>query len=340
MKDNQKWSLVSPSGEKYLVENLTDWGRKNFRLFEPESTDPEATARRVQRGFAAIASSMKGTRPNVSQYKGWRLDSIPTKDQAYASPQSGRRNYRRVDITGQRFGRLVALHPTDKRSGGSIVWHCQCDCGNTSDVSARALMHDGTESCGCLRKETAKSALTRRGKVPGVSYSKHLGTYIIRKNHGTKCYYIGRRKNLEEAIALRDTVNQVPDEKFLEWFADYRRSRKGRKMTDKQYSTCIIEVQNYTDRDAYISDLTLSSLWGDAPEAEIPAERIEQLGSIYDAVHRSVADIAKAAGLSQRKLAERFCIPYRTVENWCGGQRECPVYLRLMMQECLGLLKR
>lgn len=111
-------------------------------------------------------------------------------------------------------------------------------------------------------------------------------------------------------------------------------------MTDKQYSTCILEVQNYTDRDAYISDLALSSIWGDDPEAEIPAQRIEQLGSIYDAVHRSVADIAKAAGLSQRKLAERFCIPYRTVENWCGGQRECPVYLRLMMQECLGLLKR
>ena len=111
-------------------------------------------------------------------------------------------------------------------------------------------------------------------------------------------------------------------------------------MTDKQYTTCVTEAQNYTYREAYISDLALSSIWGDAPEAEIPAGRIEQLGSIYDAVHRSVADIAKAAGLSQRKLAERFCIPYRTMENWCGGQRDCPVYLRLMMQECLGLLKR
>lgn len=111
-------------------------------------------------------------------------------------------------------------------------------------------------------------------------------------------------------------------------------------MTDKQYNLCVSEAINYTGRDAYISDLTLSSLWGDAPEAEIPADRIDQLGSIYDAVHRSVADIAKAAGLSQRKLAERFCIPYRTVENWCGGQRECPFYLRLMIQECLGLLKR
>lgn len=111
-------------------------------------------------------------------------------------------------------------------------------------------------------------------------------------------------------------------------------------MNQKQYSICISEAQNYDDRDSYISDLALSSIWGDAQDAEIPADRIDQLGSIYDAVHRSVKDIARDAGLSQRKLAERFCIPYRTVENWCGGQRECPAYLRLMMQEILFNPKR
>ena len=111
-------------------------------------------------------------------------------------------------------------------------------------------------------------------------------------------------------------------------------------MTDKQYTICVTEAQNYTDRDAYISDLALSSIFGDLPGDDIPPARLEQLGSIYDAVHRSVKDIAAAAGLSQRKLAERFCIPYRTVENWCGGHRECPDYVRLMMQELLGQLDR
>ena len=111
-------------------------------------------------------------------------------------------------------------------------------------------------------------------------------------------------------------------------------------MTDKQRSLCVSEAQTYTDREAYISDLALSSIWGDDPGAEIPAERIDQLGNIFDAANRSVSEIAKAAGMSQRKLAERFCIPYRTVENWCGGQRECPFYLRLMMQECLGMVER
>lgn len=54
----------------------------------------------------------------------------------------------------------------------------------------------------------------------------------------------------------------------------------------------------------------------------------------------TVREIVAASGLTQRAFAERFAIPLRTVENWCTGQRECPVYTRLMMQECLGLLHR
>lgn len=34
------------------------------------------------------------------------------------------------DITGKRFGRLVAQEPTELRRNGSTVWLCQCDCGN------------------------------------------------------------------------------------------------------------------------------------------------------------------------------------------------------------------
>ena len=111
-------------------------------------------------------------------------------------------------------------------------------------------------------------------------------------------------------------------------------------MTDQQYRFSLRRALEFEDRDAYVSDLSLSSIWDDEPDAGIPPDRIDLLGSIYDAAHRSVRDIAAAAGLSHRKLAERFCIPYRTMENWCGGQSSCPSYILLMMQECLGLLPR
>lgn len=111
-------------------------------------------------------------------------------------------------------------------------------------------------------------------------------------------------------------------------------------MTNNQFKACVAEVENYTDRDAYISDLALSDIWEDAEDVTIPEQRVEALGQIWDACHRTIKQIASDAGLSNRKLAERFCIPYRTVEDWSANCRESPLYVRLMMQECLGLLPR
>ena len=57
------------------------------------------------------------------------------------------------DLTGQRFGRLLAVKPTDKRAGGSIVWELKCDCGNIAHISTRNLRNGDTRSCGCLKDE-------------------------------------------------------------------------------------------------------------------------------------------------------------------------------------------
>lgn len=130
---------------------------------------------------------------------------------------------------------------------------------------------------------------------------------------------------------------QRPVSTYKGWSLDELPSGKGKAMTNKQRIACIQEAQHYTDRDAYVSDLALSSIWG-LHNGDIPASRLEALGNLYDAVNRSVKDIAADAGLSQRGLAERFCIPYRSVEDWCAGKRECPIYTRLMMQELLGLI--
>lgn len=57
------------------------------------------------------------------------------------------------DLSGQRFGRLVVIGPTDKRKQSCIVWECRCDCGNTAFVPSSLLSNGNTASCGCLRKE-------------------------------------------------------------------------------------------------------------------------------------------------------------------------------------------
>ena len=47
------------------------------------------------------------------------------------------------DLTGQRFGRLVALHVDEELSYPKhIFWYCECDCGNHVSI-ARAQLTSG-----------------------------------------------------------------------------------------------------------------------------------------------------------------------------------------------------
>lgn len=108
-------------------------------------------------------------------------------------------------------------------------------------------------------------------------------------------------------------------------------------MTCKQYYFCVSEAANYSNIDNYMSDIALSTIWDDAPDAPIPLERLDQLRSIYAAVNRTVREILSAAGLTQAAASERLFIPRRTLQDWVRGIAKCPLYTRLMMQQCLGL---
>ena len=113
-------------------------------------------------------------------------------------------------------------------------------------------------------------------------------------------------------------------------------------MNNKIFSAAWAEAISgaYADRDSYVSDLALSSIWGDAEDAEVPADRLDTLGSIWDAAHMSIKDIRTASGLSRTAFAEHLCIPYRTVQDWELGARACPGYLRLLIAEHFGIFRR
>lgn len=62
-----------------------------------------------------------------------------------------------INLSNQKFGKLTAIYPTDKRKYGNVVWHCKCECGNECDIKSSNLINGITQSCGCLRKENAKN---------------------------------------------------------------------------------------------------------------------------------------------------------------------------------------
>jgi hypothetical protein len=55
---------------------------------------------------------------------------------------------RRLDITDQRFGDLVAKRIVGRSKYG-MIWECQCDCGNMTTCEATRLRTKKKKSCGC-----------------------------------------------------------------------------------------------------------------------------------------------------------------------------------------------
>lgn len=69
------------------------------------------------------------------------------------------------NLTGQRFGRLVAQERLNTQKDCSYIWRCLCDCGNVVFVTAAALTKGQTKSCGCLSIEAKhEQACDLRGK--------------------------------------------------------------------------------------------------------------------------------------------------------------------------------
>lgn len=78
------------------------------------------------------------------------------------------------DLTGMTYGRLTVAKDTGKREKGrSIIWLCECECGNFIEVSGRGLTTGNNRSCGCLFtdyivKRNVEWGINHRGdKHPG-----------------------------------------------------------------------------------------------------------------------------------------------------------------------------
>lgn len=71
----------------------------------------------------------------------------------------------RIDLTGQRFDKLIVLHEGEtrrSRNGNSVrTWICQCECGNTIRVDTSNLTSGHTHRC---RECGIQSTANRRRK--------------------------------------------------------------------------------------------------------------------------------------------------------------------------------
>ena len=80
----------------------------------------------------------------------------------------------RIDLTGQRFGRLTVVSlPESNPFGSSAAWVCLCDCGTELLVRSALLRKGHTKSCGCLRADATRN----RRRIDGRSTTRAYGIW-------------------------------------------------------------------------------------------------------------------------------------------------------------------
>lgn len=114
------------------------------------------------------------------------------------------------NISGERFGRLLAIKPAGKR-GGEIVWECICDCGNTAIVRGSLLRGGNTLSCGCIHDYIRYMKSNKvRGKdhprwndeitdedrrLRRIRHKDNEFKFAVAKKYGNKCVLCGTWKD-------------------------------------------------------------------------------------------------------------------------------------------------
>ena len=80
---------------------------------------------------------------------------------------------KRLDLKGERFGRLVVLEDAGNNQHSQSTWRCRCDCGTEKVVSVNSLRTGSTRSCGCLRR----GRKVKRRHAPGFFRCSRCGEH-------------------------------------------------------------------------------------------------------------------------------------------------------------------
>lgn len=97
---------------------------------------------------------------------------------------------KKIDMTGEKYGKLKVLQQSGVDSRGEKRWLCKCDCGNETFVGGYNLRNGSVKSCGCEK--------------PRLSHGKtHSKTYTTWQKMKARCtnpnddrYYLYGRKGI------------------------------------------------------------------------------------------------------------------------------------------------
>ncbi len=138
---------------------------------------------------------------------------------------------KKLDLTGQRFGRLTVLEQAENVNGRT-AWRCRCDCGRGTIAKSCHLRNGHVRSCGCARDgcltyvdgtcvELLRAKTVRRNNtsgVPGVDWRASKHSWRASICFKGKRYYLGSYARFEDAVKARKLAEENLHDSFLREF--------------------------------------------------------------------------------------------------------------------------
>lgn len=141
-----------------------------------------------------------------------------------------------IDLTGQRFGKLVVTGvrlPPEPGKKKQWKWECVCDCGNKTRASGSHLMHGDVQSCGCASSRktvgvrSKKASQARTAEEYLASNSEHQPDGCIywtgaigNRGYGVCCLH--KKIGAAHRLAYQTFVGPIPDGLFVCHTCDVR----------------------------------------------------------------------------------------------------------------------
>ena len=136
---------------------------------------------------------------------------------------------KRLDLVGQRFGRLtvISLNEEATKQKKNTQWNCKCDCGNEKVVDGRKLKNGSTISCGCYKKDKTRERWQDEGfrQKQSEASSKRL-----KKRWEDEEY---RRKQIE--VSSKWLKKQWEDEEFRQMQSEQRKRMNEEMWQNKEF---------------------------------------------------------------------------------------------------------
>lgn len=109
------------------------------------------------------------------------------------------------DLTGQKYGRLTFIKPTEERYSGRVIWEAICECKTILRVKPGNVLSGNTTSCGCLHTEKSRINIIRAHEInrlyePRISiaveiwkqtYNEECDFELFLEKTQQNCYYCG-----------------------------------------------------------------------------------------------------------------------------------------------------